>query len=103
MKKNSRVGMKWDGEKAMWDLLDFEFMDQSVKVLTMGAIKYAPNNWHKVKPHRYRAAMMRHISAYLQGQECDPESNLSHLAHVFCNIMFLHGHDKMRRKRNESA
>lgn len=29
-------------------------------------------------------AMLRHLSRYLAGELIDPESNLSHLAHVFC-------------------
>ena len=88
-------GVKHDQAKNRWDLVDFEFMDQCVKVLTFGSLKYAPDNWRKVERWRYVGALMRHVSAYLQGEKNDPETGCSHLAHAFCNLMFLFGHDKM--------
>ena len=35
------------------------------------------------------AAAMRHIMAFNDGEDKDPESGLSHLAHAACCIMFL--------------
>jgi hypothetical protein len=93
------TGIKHDQAKNRWDLLDFDFMDQCVRVLTMGSIKYAPNNWKLVERRRYVGALLRHISAYLQGEALDPETGCSHLAHAFCNLMFLFGHDKLLREK----
>jgi hypothetical protein len=84
-------GQKFDGDKLRWDLLPIECIEDLVKVLTMGAKKYAPNNWQLVDnaQERYYAAVLRHLSAWRQGEQVDPESGLSHLAHIMCNVTFL--------------
>lgn len=93
---DSSVGVKHDQAKNRWDLFDWEFLDGCAFVLTMGSIKYAPDNWKLVQKWRYIGGLMRHISAYLQGEALDPESGKSHLCHAFCNLMFLFGHDKIQ-------
>lgn len=62
-----------------------------VRVLSFGAIKYAPNGWKELADaeERYTDAMYRHLGAMHAGEELDPESGESHLAHAACNIMFL--------------
>ena len=60
------------------------------QVLGFGAKKYAPNNWRKVdRRSRYLDATLRHLAAYNQGEDCDPESGISHLAHAACSCLFL--------------
>jgi hypothetical protein len=85
-------GLKFDNGKPRWELLPLNLVEEIVKVLTMGAEKYAPENWRKVEnaKDRYYAALMRHIKAYRSGELVDGESGLSHLAHAACNIMFLY-------------
>jgi len=63
------------------------------EVLTMGAKKYAPDNWRKVPDakDRYLSAALRHLSARAQGEWLDPETGLPHTAHAICCLMFL-GH-----------
>jgi hypothetical protein len=87
----NRPGLKYDGDKPKWELLPLSLINETVKVLTMGAKKYGPNNWQKVEnaDERYYAALMRHIVAYREGESIDPESGLSHLAHAMCNLIFL--------------
>jgi hypothetical protein len=73
------------------DLLPFEALESIADVLTFGAEKYSPNNW-KVVPDaipRYEGALLRHFSAYKQGDKTDPDTGLSHLAHAACNALFL--------------
>ena len=84
-------GIKHDKEKARMDLLPFESLDAISDVLTHGAKKYAPDNWKIVTDakSRYEAALLRHFSAYKRGESLDPESGLSHLAHMGCNALFL--------------
>lgn len=84
-------GRKFDSEKLRWDLLDIESVEDLVKILTFGASKYEANNWQKVDnaTERYYAALMRHLVAWRKGEKIDPESGYNHLAHVFCNTMFL--------------
>jgi hypothetical protein len=85
------LGRKFDSDKLRYDLLDPQFTQGVVRVLTDGAKKYEDNNWKHVKPFkdRYYAALMRHISAWRQGQEYDKESGCHHLFHAACCLNFL--------------
>lgn len=59
-------------------------------VREFGTKKYKdPENWRKVEIQRYRDALYRHWTAYLQGEEYDRESGLPHLWHLACNAAFL--------------
>jgi len=53
-------------------------------VMALGAEKYGPFNWREsaVRSSIYVAAAMRHLLAWADGQNEDPESGVSHLAHV---------------------
>ena len=84
-------GVKFDQEKPRWDLLELSLIEPAVRVLTMGASKYAPENWKHVPDAkaRYFAALMRHLTAWQSGEAMDPESGESHLAHAICCLVFL--------------
>ena len=85
-------GTKYDSGKPRMDLLDTYAIEQLAKVLTFGAEKYAAHNWRQGLPKsRLIAAGLRHIFAYLRGEDTDPESGLSHIAHAMCCCMFLLG------------
>ena len=89
-------GRKDDQDKNRLDLIEPEFIEGVGKVLTFGAKKYEENSWQKVEnaENRYYAAAMRHLLAWRRGEKIDPESGLSHLDHVACNIMFLQHFDR---------
>jgi hypothetical protein len=58
-------------------------------VLTFGAVKYAAHNWRKgIARTRVIGAALRHLFAYLAGEDNDPETGLSHLLHASCCLMF---------------
>lgn len=86
--------MKYDGGKPMVDLI-IDGMPEAVlevaKVLTFGAQKYKAHSWQTLEngSTRYKAALMRHLLAHAAGETDDPESGLSHLAHVACNALFM--------------
>ena len=84
------TALKFDGDKLPLHLLSTEAMNQTAAVLAFGAEKYAAHNWRKgFVWSRPLAAAMRHITAFNAGEDRDPESGLSHLAHAACCIMFL--------------
>lgn len=59
-------------------------------ILTFGASKYEARNWEKgFNWSRVFASTLRHLYAWYRGEDLDPESGLSHLAHAACNIVFL--------------
>lgn len=81
---------KDDAGKARIDLIPHELIFATAQVLELGARKYAPNNWAKgAEWSRYFSAMQRHLWAWWGGQDCDPESGRSHLAHAACCLAFL--------------
>ncbi len=84
-------GHKQDNEKPRWDLLPLECLTPIVNVLTFGAQKYTDHGWQTVVKgrERYYAALLRHLEAYRRGEQADPESGLSHLAHAGCCLVFL--------------
>ena len=53
-------------------------------VMGLGAKKYGAFNWRKapVKASIYVAAIRRHLAQWTDGQDNDPESGVSHLAHA---------------------
>ena len=88
------LGRKADGGKLRWTLLPMEALADVVRVLTIGALKYAPNNWQFVRgssgPNgRYADAAFRHLTAWQMGEQNDPETNCNHLSHCVCCLLFL--------------
>jgi hypothetical protein len=83
------AGLKYDGGKLPWELLPEDALEQVVRVLQFGAQKYAPRNWEKgIAYTRVYGAIRRHLVAWLKGEELDPETGISHLAHAACEILF---------------
>ena len=82
--------VKHDGGKAGYHLLPSDALEEIVAVLDYGANKYGERNWEKgMQWSRPFSACMRHLWAWWRGEEKDPESGLSHLAHAGCSILFL--------------
>lgn len=83
---------KADDGKPRPDLTPVELLIEMGKVMKHGADKYGADNWKKCEdPKRYEAAIARHWLAYLSGEELDPDSGLSHLAHCACSLGMLFG------------
>jgi hypothetical protein len=83
-------GRKYDTGKPRVSLLSSDAILEIAKVATMGAAKYDDNNWRGgMKWSRLMDAAERHLLDYNKGNRVDPESHLSHLAHVAWNIMAL--------------
>jgi hypothetical protein len=88
-------GRKFDGGKLRYGLLPPLALKATTDVLTFGAEKYEADNWKKVpdSKRRYFDALQRHVWAWKEGEQIDPESGKHHLAHALCCLMFLYEHD----------
>ncbi len=96
------TALKFDGGKLPFHLLSTEAMNQTAAVLAFGAQKYAAHNWRKgFVWSRPLSAAMRHITAFNAGEDKDPESGLSHLAHAACCIMFLLEFEKTHKELDD--
>lgn len=63
------------------------------EVMGAGAKKYAPNNWRKGLAYSgCYASARRHLAAWMEGEEVDPETGLSHLGHVAWNALALYSY-----------
>jgi hypothetical protein len=90
------TGTKHDAGKVRLDLLPYESLEEIGKVLTFGASKYDDHNWRGgMAWSRLLGALLRHIFAWASGQDKDPETGLSHLAHAGCCIVFLLSYEKL--------
>jgi hypothetical protein len=94
-------GFKADGGKPRWTLLPMEPLEDVVRVLTVGATKYAPGNWMRVPDAepRYLDAAFRHLAARVRGEILDPETGKPHLAHAVCCLLFVAWFDGVARLR----
>lgn len=72
-------------------LLPPEALRQAALAHGSGTAKYGAFNWreNQVNATTYISAMMRHIGQYLDGEDADAESGLSHLAHVIASANIL--------------
>jgi len=77
-------------------LLPPHALNQTAWVQALGARKYGPWNWrqNKVEAMTYVGAILRHMNAWASGEDDDPESGYSHLAHIAagCNILMDASH-----------
>jgi len=87
------VATKFDEGKRDWSLLPYDSVEEIVKVLEFGAKKYSRDNWKMGDGFKYSRtfnAIMRHMTAVMfRGEDKDPETGLSHWAHVGCNVLFI--------------
>ena len=101
-------GIKYDSAKPKMNLLPPKAVMEVAKVLTFGAEKYDAENWRKLEDlqNRYTAGALRHIFAHMDGEELDPETNLSHLAHAMCCLLFkleIELEERLKEKESREA
>lgn len=93
---------KADKGKLELSLVNPQLVKAVAEVRMYGTEKYGDSeNWRKVEPKRYVDALYRHLLAYIEGNEVDEESGLSHLAHMACNISFLLDEEYLKEHKGE--
>lgn len=87
----SQAGIKFDSGKPLMSLLPPFAIEEVAKVLTVGANKYAVDNWKYVPDgkFRYLNAFGRHMNEYSKGIKFDPETGFNHVAHAICCLLFI--------------
>lgn len=96
------TGVKNDKEKADYSLLSSIAIHKISEVMTYGKVKYSAHNWRGgIVWSRVLAAALRHIFAYLRGEDKDSETGLSHLAHASCCLMFLLEYEETHRELDD--
>jgi|FLMP01.1.fsa_nt_emb hypothetical protein len=77
--------------KAPLQLIPAPFLHECAWVAKSGAAKYGAYNWRLayVESQTYVGAIMRHLTAWQDGEDLDPESGQTHLAHVAMSCAIL--------------
>ena len=89
-KRKEEQALRYNDGKLRWSLIDRESLEEMVKVLEIGSEKYDDHNWKKGLPFtEVSESLLRHMFAFMKGEDNDKESGKLHLAHVMCNAMFL--------------
>ncbi len=79
------------GKPQLSYLLEFPNAIKAVAaVAEMGANKYVRHNWKKgFDSSSILDSLLRHLVAYQNGEDIDPESGLQHLGHAAWNVLAL--------------
>lgn len=83
-------GVKHDSGKPDYSLLTRPMVESLIRAMMYGEGKYGRGNFRSGFTNtRLVAAAMRHLMAYLDGEDLDPESGVSHLGHAQAAIAML--------------
>lgn len=95
MSSTNGGGKRLNTGKLRLELVPTSSIRALAEVLQAGAAKYDDRNWEKgMKWTIVYACAMRHLLAWYDGEDLDPESKLNHLKHVLANISFLIEYEK---------
>lgn len=98
------VFKKNDDGKPTFELIPFDLLADVNKVLQHGQRVYGTGNWRKpdgFKLSRCYNALLRHMFAWWKGEDNDPQTGISHLAHAMCNLLFMMYHFKNNKKSDD--
>jgi hypothetical protein len=80
---SSGGGIKHDSGKPPMSMVSADLMRELALVRAFGAQKYSRDNWKNgFKYTRSLDACLRHVFAFLDGEDTDSESGRPHLAHA---------------------
>ncbi len=79
------------GRKAQrFELLPYDALGKVAEVYAAGATKYEDRNWERGYEWSLSfGALQRHLAAFWQGEDNDPEFGLPHLAHAAFHVLGL--------------
>lgn len=83
-------GIRYNEGKPRWSLVPQSALIPMVRVLEYGTTKYEIGNWTKgLSVTGICESLKRHLDAFMEGEDLDPESKLNHIGHIQANAMFL--------------
>jgi len=83
-------GLKYDKNKARFDLIPPRALKAIAEVYTYGAEKYADRNMERgMAWGRVWGAVQRHLNAFWDGEDLDGESGMPHLVHAAWGCLTL--------------
>jgi hypothetical protein len=83
-------GLRHNAGKVQLSWIVPEFLRGLARVMMFGATKYAPWNWARgMAWTKCYDCLQRHMTAWYEGEDLDPETGLSHLDHAAANLMML--------------
>ena len=88
--------MKDDKHKVDISLLPPKALYAIARVMEYGAKKYSRNNWREDKDTsfcRTYSSIQRHLMSWVDGEDKDPETNESHVAHAAAQCLMLLIHE----------
>lgn len=89
--------VKHDGDKNRLELIPVSGIEGIGRAMSFGAKKYAAHNWASgFAWSRLCGSALRHLLAWMSGQDKDPESGLSHLDHLGACVVMLIAHENER-------
>ena len=87
---SAQQAVKHDGHKPDYSLLTSAMLEPMTRALMYGEGKYSRGNFKEgFENIRLTSAALRHIFAYLDREEQDPESGVSHLGHAMAALAML--------------
>lgn len=88
--REGQTGHKDDAGKAAFSLIPVESLHAQATIHTHGAQKYGVDNWRGGMPHtRLYDAIQRHLTAWMGGENTDPDSGHPHLWHALTSLGML--------------
>lgn len=95
-------GVKFDAGKLRLDLVPPEGVTAVADILGIGAKKYAARNWEMgMDWSRPYGAALRHLFAWWNGENLDPDTGRSHLWHAATNLFFLIAYEQWKRGKDD--
>lgn len=85
------MAVKDTSNKPKLHLLKPKMLREMARVRAFGILKYQNDvDWMKSDQADYLSAALRHIYAYIEGEDSDTESGISHLAHAATSLMLAY-------------
>jgi hypothetical protein len=88
--KKPQRGLHFDTKKPPISIIPRQALEKEAQAFAYGAQKYGKYNFRKgIEYTKLLDSAMRHITAFSDGEDFDPESGESHLAHARANLGML--------------